>query len=85
MAVCMSTLIWEQTLECRSGMVIFYKIIVFYYIVSRKLFEPTKFRDSDVSQIFRNFFFKNPSEFGVKSTKQIEKEFKDKATLNTQT
>ena len=64
MAVCMFIWTWELMLGFKSGMVIFDKKIFFHVFVSRKLFEPQKFPGSILSQIFRKFFFKNPSEFG---------------------
>ena len=64
MAVFMSTSIWGQMSGYKSGNLnLELKTVSFHDSTSRKLFEPHKFPDSPVSQIFGNIFFKNPGEF----------------------
>ena len=55
----------------------FTNISFFIIFFSRKLFEAQKFPGSNVTQIFRNFFFKNPDEF------RNIKEFKEQARKHT--
>ena len=45
-------------------MVIPLEILVFQKNFFRKLFEAQKFPGSNVTEIFRKFFFKTPEEFG---------------------
>ena len=60
-------------------MVIPLEILVIYDFFSRKLFEAQKFPGSNVTEIFRKFFFKTPEEFGS------AKEFKEQARKHNRT